>query len=169
MTDKNKNPIFYLCLELFPTHAIQDFLVHTAWAHHFTGLTYSYNSNKNVSPQWLSLITKTRIWGLDAFTRHELDSVGRMVAARALLPPEPPRLQLCRCLHIPASSSCVPRRAASVWACDRRVDPARAREQRGWGRWRDGRRGVGEQLGGVAGGELGGVTPWNFQFQDVRE
>jgi hypothetical protein len=68
MTDKNKNLIFYLCLELFPTHAIQDFLVRTAWAHHFTRLTYSYNSNKNVSPQWLSLITKTRIRGLDAFS-----------------------------------------------------------------------------------------------------
>jgi hypothetical protein len=38
--------LLYLCLEVFPTQAIQDFLVYTAWSHHFTGLTYSYNSIK---------------------------------------------------------------------------------------------------------------------------
>jgi hypothetical protein len=59
------------------------------WSHHSTGLTYSYNSNEIVSPQWLSLITKTQIRGLDAFTRpfpHRRPvSRGRTAAA----PPPP--------------------------------------------------------------------------------
>jgi hypothetical protein len=64
---KIKTLAFTFALSSFPTHDIQDILVHISWAHHFTGLTYSHISNKNVSPQWLLLITKTRIRGIDAF------------------------------------------------------------------------------------------------------
>jgi hypothetical protein len=62
---KIKTLDFTFALSSFPTHDVQDILLHISWAHHFTGLTYSYISHKNVSTQWLSLITKTRIRGLD--------------------------------------------------------------------------------------------------------
>jgi hypothetical protein len=82
---KIKTLAFTFALSSFPTHDIQDILVHISWAHHFTGLTYSYISNKNVSPRWLSLITKTRIRGLDAFRSKRLPStVAAAVASRSV-------------------------------------------------------------------------------------
>jgi hypothetical protein len=63
---KIKTLAFTFAFSFFPSHDIQAILFHIPRTHHFTRLTYSYISNKNVSPQWLSLITKTRIRGLDA-------------------------------------------------------------------------------------------------------
>jgi hypothetical protein len=66
MASKNKNLSFYLCV----------WLLSNTWhtSHPFSyPMSSSFNQanlflylNKNVSPQWLSLITKTRIRGLDA-------------------------------------------------------------------------------------------------------
>jgi hypothetical protein len=64
---KRKTLAFTFAFISFPSHVVQSILFHIPWIHHFIGLTYSYVSNKNVSPQWLSLYTKTWIRGLVAF------------------------------------------------------------------------------------------------------
>ena len=67
MTGQRKIPIFYLCLEL---PMVEDICAPNNFAMKLNstpGLTYTHILNEIVSPLRLSLITKTRIRGLDAF------------------------------------------------------------------------------------------------------
>jgi hypothetical protein len=67
MTYQRKIPIFYLCLEL---PMVEDIRVTNNIAiklNSTLGLTYTHILDEIVSPLRLSLITKTRIRGLDAF------------------------------------------------------------------------------------------------------
>jgi hypothetical protein len=67
MIGKMKNPILYLCLELPMVEDIQANTKVTMKLNSTLGLTYTHIVNEIVSPLRLSLITKTRIRGLDAF------------------------------------------------------------------------------------------------------